>query len=51
MEPSDPLLRPGIAAIGEGVGECGRSRFPEEAAWEKLERLELEATIRDGAGS
>lgn len=39
-----------IAAIDERVGERGRSRFLEEAAREKLERLELEAAIRDGAG-
>lgn len=39
-----------VAAIDEHVGERGRSRFLEEAAREKLERLELEAAIRDGAG-
>jgi hypothetical protein len=39
-----------IAAIDERVGERGRSRFLEEAAREKLERLELEAAIRKGAG-
>jgi hypothetical protein len=39
-----------MAAIDERVGERGRSRFLEEAAREKLERLELEAAIRDGAG-
>ncbi len=39
-----------IAAIDERVGERGRSRFLEEAAREKLERLELEAAIHDGAG-
>jgi hypothetical protein len=39
-----------IAAIDDRVGERGRSRFLEEAAREKLERLELEAAIRDGAG-
>lgn len=39
-----------IAGIDERVGERGRSRFLEEAAREKLERLELEAAIRDGAG-
>ncbi len=39
-----------IAAIDERVGERGRSRFLEEAAREKLERLELEAAIREGAG-
>ncbi len=39
-----------IAAIDERVGERGRSRFLEEAAREKLERLELEAAISEGAG-
>lgn len=39
-----------IAAIDGRVGERGRSRFLEGAAREKLERLELEAAIRDGAG-
>ena len=39
-----------IAAIDERVGERGRSRFIEEAAREKLERLELEAAIRQGSG-
>lgn len=39
-----------IAAIDERVGERGRSRFLEEAAREKLERLELEAAIREGSG-
>lgn len=39
-----------IAAIDDRVGERGRSRFLEEAAREKLERLELETAIRDGAG-
>ena len=39
-----------MAAIDEQVGERGRSRFLEEAAREKLERLELEAAIRRGAG-
>ena len=39
-----------IEAIDKVVGQRGRSRFLEEAAREKLERLELEATIRDGAG-
>lgn len=39
-----------IAGIDERVGERGRSRFLEEAAREKLERLDLEAAIRDGAG-
>lgn len=39
-----------IATIDERVGERGRSRFLEEAAREKLERIELEAAIRDGSG-
>jgi hypothetical protein len=39
-----------IAAIDEQVGERGRSRFLEEAAREKLERLALEAAITEGAG-
>ncbi len=39
-----------VAAIDEHVGERGRSRFLEEAAREKLERIELEVAIRDGAG-
>ncbi len=39
-----------IDAIDEHVGERGRSRFLEEAAREKLERLEMEAAIREGAG-
>ena len=39
-----------MAAIDEHVGERGRSRFLEEAARERLERLELEAAIREGAG-
>ena len=39
-----------IAAIDDRVGERGRSKFLEEAAREKLERLELEAAIADGAG-
>ncbi len=39
-----------LKAIDEKVGQRGRSRFLEEAAKEKLERLELEAGIRDGAG-
>ena len=33
------------------VGQRGRSRFLEQAAREKLDRLELEQVIRDGAGS
>jgi hypothetical protein len=39
-----------IAAIDERVGERGRSRFLEDAAREKLERQDLEAAIRKGAG-
>lgn len=39
-----------IAAIDERVGERGRSRFLQDAAREKLERLELEAAIREGTG-
>jgi hypothetical protein len=39
-----------IDAIDEKVGQRGRSRFLEEAAREKLERLELEAALRKGAG-
>jgi hypothetical protein len=39
-----------VAAIDERVGERSRSRFLEEAAREKLERLELEAAIREGSG-
>lgn len=39
-----------IAGIDERVGERGRSRFLEAAAREKLERLDLEVAIRDGAG-
>ncbi|HUQ63854.1 MAG TPA: hypothetical protein VM121_08875 [Acidimicrobiales bacterium] len=39
-----------VAAIDERVGERGRSRFLEQAAREKLERVELEAAIREGAG-
>lgn len=39
-----------ISAIDERVGERGRSRFLEEAARDRLERLELEAAIREGSG-
>lgn len=39
-----------VAAIDERVGERGRSRFLEQAACEKLERLELEAAIHEGSG-
>lgn len=43
---SDDLL----SAIDQVVGERGRSRFLEEAAREKLDRLELEGTLRATAG-
>jgi hypothetical protein len=39
-----------IEAIDEQVGQRGRSRFLEEAAREKLERLELETALRKGSG-
>lgn len=39
-----------IADIDERVGERGRSRFLEAAAREKLERLNLEVALREGAG-
>lgn len=39
-----------LAAIDALAGERGRSRFLEDAAREKLARLELEATIRDTSG-
>lgn len=39
-----------MEAIDKVVGERGRSRFLEEAAREKLERLELEKAIRKDAG-
>lgn len=39
-----------VKAIDDKVGRRGRSRFLEDAAREKLERLELEAAIREGAG-
>lgn len=39
-----------MAAIDRRVGERGRSRFLEEAAREKLERLELDAALHEGAG-
>src|SRR5438105_198146 len=39
-----------IEAIDERVGERGRSRFLEEAAREKLERLDVEAAVTEGAG-
>lgn len=39
-----------LAAIDGKVGQRGRSRFLEEAAKEKLERIDLEAAIRNGSG-
>ena len=39
-----------IGAIDERVGERGRSRFLEEAAREKLERLELKQALKSTAG-
>jgi len=39
-----------IGAIDKRVGERGRSRFLEEAAREKLERLELEEALASTAG-
>jgi len=39
-----------ISAIDKRVGERGRSRFLEEAAREKLERLELEEALASTAG-
>jgi len=39
-----------IKAIDELVGQRGRSRFLEEAAREKLERLELEKALATTAG-
>jgi len=39
-----------ITAIDTRVGERGRSRFLEEAAREKLERLELERALASTAG-
>ncbi len=43
---SDDLLE----AIDEKVGERGRSRFLEEAAREKLSRLELEESLQSTKG-
>jgi metal-responsive CopG/Arc/MetJ family transcriptional regulator len=43
---SDEVLR----SIDEVVGKRGRSRFLEEAAREKLERLELVRSIEASAG-
>jgi len=39
-----------MAAIDRRVGQRGRSRFLEEAAREKLERLELEQALASTAG-
>lgn len=39
-----------LKAIDDKVGQRGRSRFLEEAAREKLERIDLEDAIRKGAG-
>jgi metal-responsive CopG/Arc/MetJ family transcriptional regulator len=39
-----------LAAIDEVVGKRGRSRFIEEAAAEKLERLALTEAVRETAG-
>jgi metal-responsive CopG/Arc/MetJ family transcriptional regulator len=39
-----------IGAIDERVGERGRSRFLEQAAREKLERLELDEALVSVAG-
>lgn len=39
-----------LAAIDEKVGERGRSRFLEEAAREKLSRLELEESLHATRG-
>lgn len=39
-----------LDAIDDAVGQRGRSRFLEQAAREKLGRLELEATLRETAG-
>jgi hypothetical protein len=36
--------------LGNEVGEQGRSRFLEEPARRKLERLEFQQAIREGAG-
>jgi len=40
-----------LAAIDAVAGHRGRSRFLEEAAQEKLARMELEAALRDSAGA
>jgi metal-responsive CopG/Arc/MetJ family transcriptional regulator len=40
-----------MSAVDNVVGERGRSRFLEDAAREKLDRLELEAALRETAGT
>lgn len=40
-----------LDAIDRVVGERGRSRFLEDAAREKLDRLELERTLQSTSGS
>jgi hypothetical protein len=51
MARSHVILDDGVLqAIDDKVGQRGRSRFLEEAAREKLKRIELEAAIRKGAG-
>ena len=39
-----------LEAIDEVAGKRGRSRFLEQAAKERLERLELERALKDTAG-
>ena len=39
-----------LKAIDDKVGQRRRSRFLEEAAREKLKRIELEEAVRTGAG-
>jgi hypothetical protein len=39
-----------IEAIDQVAGERGRSRFLEDAAREKLARLDLDRALRDSAG-
>jgi metal-responsive CopG/Arc/MetJ family transcriptional regulator len=40
-----------IEAVDQLVGERGRSRFLEEAAREKLARIELESALRETGGT
>jgi metal-responsive CopG/Arc/MetJ family transcriptional regulator len=40
-----------IKAVDRLVGERGRSRFLEEAAREKLARIELESALRETSGT